>query len=203
MTLRLPDLTRCDEYVVRQRRELAELFGFETRNKYEVLAGEERIALVAEKGRGFASAIGRQFLGHWRTFHLAMVSPTGELLLEATHPFRWFFQELHITTHDGRELGVLDQRFALIKKRFDVRFATTAAAEVASPLWTPWTFRLTRDGDEVARVEKKWSGLLKEAFTDADNFRVVFTPRALGNDERAVVLMAAVFVDLVYFEKKA
>lgn len=110
---------------------------------------------------------------------------------------------MHVATHDGREIGVVDQRFGIVKKRFDVRFAQGATAEVASPLWTPWTFRLTRGGDEVARIEKKWSGLLKEAFTDADNFRVVFAPRALGNDERAVVLLAAVFVDLVYFEKKA
>lgn len=203
MTHGLPDLSRSDEYFVRQRRELAELFGFETRNKYEVLVGDERLALIGERGHGLGAAFGRQLLGHWRRFELAMIAPDGTPLLEAVHPFKVLFQELHVKSPDGRELGVLDQRFGLLRKRFDVRFADGRNAEVASPLWTPWTFKITREGTEIARIEKKWSGLLKEAFTDADNFRVVFAPGMLGNAERAVVLLAAVFVDLIYFEKKA
>ncbi len=203
MSSRLPDLTASNEYVVRQRRELAELFGFETRNKYEVLAGPERIALAAEKGRGFGAALGRQFLGHFRTFELAMLSPTGELLLEAVHPFRWFFKELHVRSQDGRDLGHLQQRFGIVKRKFEVLGERGDIGSVSSPIWTPWTFKIERLGTEVARIEKKWSGLLKEAFTDADTFRVVFAQGALTTDERAVVLMAAIFVDLNYFEKKA
>jgi len=50
-------------------------------------------------------------------------------------------------------------------------------------------------------VKKKWSGLLTEAFTDKDNFAV-----ELGNldeNQRRLVLAAAIYIDLMFFEKKA
>jgi hypothetical protein len=52
-------------------------------------------------------------------------------------------------------------------------------------------------------VEKKWSGMLQEAFMDADRFRVAFESHELGADERALVLAAGIFIDLQYFERKA
>jgi hypothetical protein len=74
---------------------------------------------------------------------------------------------------------------------------------VSSPLWRPWTFVFKRDTRELARVEKKWSGMLQEAFTDADRFRVAFESPELNLDERALVLAAGIFIDLQYFERKA
>jgi hypothetical protein len=56
---------------------------------------------------------------------------------------------------------------------------------------------------EVASIQKKWSGLLKEAFTDADNFKVEFKSEKLRELDRYLLVAGALFVDLVYFEKKA
>ena len=55
----------------------------------------------------------------------------------------------------------------------------------------------------TALIEKKWSGLLTEMFTDKDNFRVAFLDPGLSAEQRMLVLAAAVFVDLQYFERKA
>lgn len=57
-------------------------------------------------------------------------------------------------------------------------------------------------GKEVARVEKRWSGLFNEVFTDKDNFRVTYL-EALTPNERALVLAASLFIDLQYFEREA
>jgi hypothetical protein len=67
----------------------------------------------------------------------------------------------------------------------------------------PWTFAFERHGAEVARIEKKWAGLLTEAFIDADRFRILLPRPDLEIDERLLILAAAVFVDLQYFEAKA
>ena len=75
--------------------------------------------------------------------------------------------------------------------------------EVSSPFWRLWTFPFMARGAQVARVQKKWSGLLAEVFTDKDNFAVDFGDGALGETERRLVLAAAIFIDLQYFEKKA
>ena len=55
----------------------------------------------------------------------------------------------------------------------------------------------------MAFVRKRWSGLLKESFTDADHFTVAFVDPALDEDDRALLLAAGLFVDLQYFERKA
>lgn len=49
---------------------------------------------------------------------------------------------------------------------------------------------LTKDGAvEVGRISKQWSGLLKEAFTDTDNFGISF-PMDLDVKMKAVLLGA-------------
>ena len=75
--------------------------------------------------------------------------------------------------------------------------------EVASPIWKLWTFPFIAGGAEVASVKKKWSGILSEAFTDRDNFQVEFHTEDLPNDQRKVILAAAIYIDLMYFEKKS
>lgn len=194
---------RSSEITVVQRRELAELFGFETRNKYAIEANGLQIGYAAEQGKGGWAFLGRMLAGHWRTFEVHFFDPARQLVLRAFHPFRFFFQRLEVSRADGRLLGVVEQRFALLTKRFDVLDASgQVLLTVSSPLWRPWTFVFERELRELARVEKKWSGLLGEALTDADRFRIQFASAELGLDERSLVLAAAVFIDLQYFERK-
>lgn len=193
------------ELFVRQRRELAEFFGFETRNKYEIFDANQRVmAFAAEKRLGILDFLVRQFLGHWRSFELQFFSPQRELLFKARHPFRFFFARLEVTGADGNALGLLQQRFSILHKSFDVQDSFgRVVMEVRSPLWRPWTFVFSHGGRERALVAKKWSGLLSEIFTDRDNFAVRFSDPALSEPERRLVLAAALFIDLQYFEKKA
>lgn len=74
---------------------------------------------------------------------------------------------------------------------------------MTSPLWKIWTFPIKKGDRNVSVIEKKWTGLAKEMFTDADNFRVRFTDAKLTADEKLFLLVSAVFVDLLYFETKA
>jgi len=199
------DLVSRQEIVLRQRRELAELAGLETRNKFEIVGSDgAQIGFAAEQGSGLGATLARMFLGHWRTFEIHVFDTARQLVLVAEHPWRLWFQRLEIRTPDGRVLGALQQRFALLYKRFDVEDALGAARmRVASPLWKPWTFPFERDGRDVAFVRKKWSGLVKEAFMDADNFKIELVDPSLTEDDRMLILAAGLFIDLQYFERKA
>ena len=53
--------------------------------------------------------------------------------------------------------------------------------------------------EEVARVTKRWSGLLREAFTNADTFRLQFH-KNLDQDFRMLVLATAFAIDMDFFE---
>jgi uncharacterized protein YxjI len=191
--------------IVQQKRELAELIGIETRNKYAIEAEDGApIAYAAEQQKGILGILLRQILGHWRTFEIAFFGPDRQPLMTAVHPFRFFFQRLEVSTADGRSLGAIQQRFAFLHKKFDVQSSDgRVLMTVASPFWRIWTFAFERMGREVARIEKKWGGLLSEAFTDKDRFRVQFADSSVTGDERMLLLAAALFIDLVYFEKKA
>jgi len=52
------------------------------------------------------------------------------------------------------------------------------------------------------RPTKKWSGLLKEGFTDADNFGVMF-PKEWESKLKALFLGAVFLIDFVHFENKS
>lgn len=189
---------------VKQSFELFEVFNFETRNKYRI--SDERgqpLAFAAEQHKGFWGFIGRQFLGHWRRFDILFFDNNRQTLMKAHHPFRWFFHRLEITAPDGRLLGVIQLRFSIFTKSFDVYDGHHRLLfEVRSPVWRIWTFSFKRSGKEHARILKKWSGIGYEMFTDRDNFLVEFDDRELSGDERAVVVAAAIYVDLRYFENK-
>lgn len=190
---------------LRQRKELAEFFGYESRNKYEVCDPNGQVILyAAEQGSGLGAAFMRQVLGHMRTFEVHVFDNARNLVVRAVHPFRFFFQRLEVFAADGRPLGALQQRFAFFYKSFDVNDAQgNTLMTVRSPFWRPWTFTFQRGGQDVATVAKKWGGTLTEVFTDADSFRIDFASPQLDPDARALLLAAGLFIDLQYFENKA
>ena len=197
-------LESLPQLAVRQYREPWEwIAGFETRNRY--LIGDARggpIAWAAEHQKGVAAFLLRQLLGHWRRFEIRFFDEAHRPVLRAVHPFRWFFQRLEVHASDGQMIGAVQQRFSILKKSFDVEDARGAVLmRVRSGLFRPWRFDFERNGRAVARVQKRWTGLLTEAFTDTDSFGVSFEP-SLGAHERLLVLAAALFVDLKYFERK-
>ena len=49
------------------------------------------------------------------------------------------------------------------------------------------------DGMAIGKISKQWSGLVKEAFTDADNFGVTF-PLELDVNLKAMILAATFLI---------
>lgn len=191
--------------LVKQKYELAEFFGFESRNKYEITdESGNLIAYAAENQKGILGLIFRQLMGHWRTFEIHLFNSKRELILIAKHPFRFFFQRLEVFTPEGLMIGALEQRFAFFSKRFDLENAICQPImEVSSPIWKMWTFPFIKNNREVALIEKKWSGIFTEVLTDKDNFLVTFKDQTLEHKVKMVILMSAIFIDLQYFEIKA
>ena len=74
---------------------------------------------------------------------------------------------------------------------------------MTSPFWRFWKFPVVRGTKSVCLIEKKWSGLGKEMFTDADNFKVTYIDPTLTPDHKLLLLTGAVFIDILYFERKA
>lgn len=200
----LATLATLPRLFVKQAFEIGEIFGFETRNKYRICGEDGRdLAFAAEQQKGLFGFIFRQTLGHWRSFEIHFYDMNRQPFMTAHHPFRWFFQCLEVRDTQGRSLGMIERRFTLLHKRFSVHGPQGQILfTVVSPFWRLWTFPFVRQGQEWARVAKKWSGFGYELFTDRDTFLVEYLDPSLGTDERALILAASFYIDLMYFERK-
>jgi uncharacterized protein YxjI len=191
--------------LVHQRLELGEFLGFETRNKYEILDQNLRpLGFAAEQGKGGLDFILRYFFGHWRSFEIFFFDENRQVILRARHPFRWYFERLEVETMAGQKLGIIEKKFSFFHKRFHIIAPNERILfEVKSPFWRIWTFVFKRQENAMATVSKRWTGLLSEAFTDKDKFLVDYQDPMLNEQERNLLLAAAVYIDLMYFEKRA
>ena len=198
----LPVLASTDALVIRQQKEMTEVFtNIETQNRYEVSSSTgEAMYYVAEQSEGAMAFLARNFLKNKRPFTMSVlgIGDRGELTLR--RPWRWFFSTLLVHDQSGALLGTIQQRFAFFARRFTVYGSGgEELAELHGPFFRPWTFRIMVGGQEAGKITKEWSGMLKEAFTDADTFGVQYGP---GMDARLRTLaMAATFlIDFLYFE---
>jgi hypothetical protein len=193
-------MTRTRALVIRQRKEWGEILtGFEARNRYAVLDTDGREIYLAAETSG--SLLARIFLGKLRPFDIRVVTPEGAPVLAIRRPFRWFFHEVHVSGASGQMLGTVKQRFAWLRRRLAVRDASDLEfCELYGPILHPWTFEI-REGERVqGRIVKRWSGIGKEVFTDADNFGVEF-PQGWDVNRKAILLAAVFLVDFLYFER--
>lgn len=193
------DLTRYQELVVQQHVEPLEVFtGLESKNRYSVNTPQGETLLYAYEESGF---FGRQFLRTHRPLTLHVMDGQRQPVLEASRAFFWFFSHLHVRDSTGRPLGSLRRRFGLLRRRFRLEGpAGQLVAEVRGSLLHPNTFTIHRQGSEVARITKRWSGALREAFSRADTFQIQFAGREGGQDFSLLVLATAFAIDLDFFE---
>ncbi len=200
----IPALINENSLVVKQKKELLELVGFETRNKYSIEKHDGTpIAFAAEDGKGLGAILFRHFLGHWRSFSITIFDTARSKVITAEHPFRFLFSRLIVKDQSGKTIGAIQQRFSIFHKSFDiVNESNQVVLTTRAPIWKPWTFPINKDEVEEAIILKRWSGLFKEAFTDADQFTINFHSKKLNLKERQLILAATLLIDLVYFENK-
>jgi uncharacterized protein YxjI len=198
----LDNLIQADALIIRQQKEWGEILtGFETKNKYEVVDHFSNPLLEAqEEGDSVLATITRLFLKALRPFTIHLFSPQGAGLFKLTRPFRFYFHELDVSQSNGAPLGQIKRRFALLRRIYLVLDRNgNEMFELFGRLLHPWTFQIKRDGQELGKITKKWSGLAKESFTDADNFGITF-PKGADLAQKAVLLGAVFLIDFVHFE---
>jgi hypothetical protein len=113
-------------------------------------------------------------------------------------------QELHGRDATGASLGTIRQEFSLIQRKFVVYNSVEQPIfDVCAGFCSPWTFNLLVPGTEqvVGVIRKLFSGLVKEALSDADNFSVTFPVNA-DPKTRALLLGLTFLIDSLYFENK-
>jgi uncharacterized protein YxjI len=144
----------------------------------------------------------RLFLKASRPFTLELKTPGGATVLRLKRPWRFWFSHLDVEDGEGRPLGSIQQRFAFFQRLYEVLSPSgEVLATLRGPFFKPWTFNLEQNGQEVGRIQKRWSGLGKELFTDADSFGVTFA-QVRDARLRTLAVAATFLIDFVHFENR-
>ncbi len=194
-------LSSINGIVVSQQKEWGEILtGFETKNRYAILdMSGSRLYLAAEEA---GSTLLRWFLKAMRPFTIAVLTEDGQVVLRIKRPFRFYFHRAEVLDSRGQSLGVLERRFSVLRRIYSVLDNSGHEIfQLFGPILHPWTFQIRNNGVEYGKITKKWSGLLKEGFTDADKFGVTF-PAEWDVKLKALFLGAVFLIDFVHFENK-
>jgi len=116
---------------------------------------------------------------------------------------------LEVSSPPGNVIGSVEQDWSLCTPQFSIKDANgELALRIEGPVCTysicgDVEFKvLSPDGStEVGKISKQWSGLLREAFTDSDNFGISF-PMDLDVRMKATLLGALFLIDFMFFEKQ-
>ena len=145
-----------DSLTVQQEVEHLEIFtGFETKNRYRILNPQgERLFFAYEESGGLA----RQFLQTHRPLTINVVTEDRQPQIVDQRAFFWLFSDLKIADGQGNAIGGIKRRFAILKRLFDLYDTNgQVVATIEGPVLRPNTFRILQNGQEIARVVKKWS----------------------------------------------
>ena len=194
-------LATVEQLVIQQRKEWGEILsGFDTKNKYEVSDQDGNSLYYAAEVGG--SMLLRLILKARRPFTVMVVDSDNRSIIEVRRRFRFYFHEADIVNDDGQLLGRITKRFNLLRRVYSITDASGEAIfQLFGPLLKPWTFYIMQNDVEQGKITKKWSGLGKETFTDADNFGITFL-RDWTPSTKALFLGAVFLIDFVHFENK-
>jgi uncharacterized protein YxjI len=187
-------LLEHDILVISQRAKLIEMT-----NEYRILdpAGEE-VGEIREESQSRSKKLLRfvsdvdQFLTH----RLSVYEASGTKLLEIVRPAKIFKSRLQIRDAGGADRGAIVQENVIGKKQFALRGpGGEQLGSIDAENWRSWDFAIhDADGTEVARVTKKWAGLLREGFTTADHYVLEITG-ATTPDLRFLLVASAAALD--------
>lgn len=179
--------------LVNQKAKLIELT-----NEYKVSDGDGNpIGSVCQVGQSKARKVLRfvsnvdQFLTH----KLEVREADESVVLRLTRPAKIMKSTVIVEDASGKEIGKIRQQNVIGKINFAFEVGDRRIGGINAENWRAWNFAVVDEHDvEVARITKKWEGIVKAAFTTADNY-LVQIHKPLTDPLRSLVIAAALCVD--------
>jgi len=198
----IASLQQFDHVTIKQQVEQLEMWtGFETANKYAVLGPQGQLLLkCGEK----SSAVTRYLLGANRPMDIEILDSNEQTVMRINRPFKLWKKNIAVQDGQGGTMGIIRKKFSVTNKKFIVE--NTAGQQLytleGGPIF-PRKFKIMDTNEkEVGQILKRWGGIAKELFTDADTFTCFF-PQEADTTTRALLVAATLFIDLTHFESKS
>jgi uncharacterized protein YxjI len=179
--------------VVNQKAKLIELT-----NEYAINdQNGNKIGSVTQVGQGKARKVLRALtnVDQFLSARLEISDADGRVILRLERGAKLFKSKIAVTDAGGRAVGNINQENVIGKIHFALEAGGRTVGSINAENWRAWNFNIKdHNGQDVARITKKWAGVMKEAFTTADNYFVEITA-PIDDPLRSLVLAAALCVD--------
>lgn len=206
-------LAGIDLIIVEQQVELVEaIMGCETSNRY---IAKNSVGQIIYEIKEESQCCAKIWCGPARCFEMNMVDYRGETVMRIVRPLRCTsclcfccLQKIQVEAPPGTPIGSVSQQWSICYPTFTVYGRDgQPALNIVGPICTQSVpcacdvkFEVqSLNGVGVGAITKKWTGLIKELFTDADNFGISF-PKDLDVHVKAALLAAAMLIDFMFFE---
>jgi uncharacterized protein YxjI len=179
--------------------------GLMTANNYDVLdpQSKELVLQCREEQLGALTKVFRFCTDYKRMtpFNVQIRTPMGEPVVSVRRGVSILASNVDVLDEHNQRVGGFKQKWFSLGGSFHVLGAGGEPLCELNGKWTGWDFRFVQNGNELARVSKKWSGLGKEMFTSADNYILEITNQVPANDPLRMLIVGAVMcIDLVLKE---
>ena len=187
------DLLSQQLFVVNQKAKLIEV-----NNEYAIFdRNGAQIGSVRQVGQSTMKKVMRvvSSLDQFFTHHLQVVDSHNNVVLKLTRPAKFVKSRVVVEDGSGNQIGEITQKNAIGKIKFGLNAGGQEIGSINAENWRAWNFNIQdASGAEIARITKTFEGVLKTAFTTADNY-VVSVHNPLPDPLRQMVVAAALSVD--------
>jgi uncharacterized protein YxjI len=179
--------------VVNQKAKLIELT-----NEYAISdQNGNKIGSVTQVGQGKGRKVLRALtrVDQFLSLKLEVAEADGTVVLRLERGAKLIRSKISVSDGKGNAIGNINQENVIGKIHFGLESGGRTLGSINAENWRAWNFNIKdHHGREVARITKKWAGVMKEAFTTADNYFVEI-PEPIEDPLRSLVLAAALCVD--------
>jgi uncharacterized protein YxjI len=200
-------LPRSSSLFIVQKKEILEILsGFESSNTYMLMNSEkEPLAYILEERNGIKSALSRLFLGSNRGFKMIVTDTKGKPWISFERAATFWMSTIVIKDQQGNSIGWVKRQFSILKRIYHLHTSNNAQLGTVESNWNQlYTFNWTLSSiQDSGTITKKWNGVLKELFSDADIFKIIF-PSSLNADQYQAILpfiiATGISIDMDFFE---
>ena len=155
------------------------------------------IGMIRQEGQNALKKVLRLFskLDQYFTHHYAVYDESGAPVMRMTRPRKFMKSRVLVAHGHGRPAGEIVQENVFGKIRFGIQDPAGAPlGQIRAENWRAWNFAIVDTNEqERARITKKWAGLVKAAFTTADNYMLDVDPTLKGDLQFMTFASAAAF----------
>jgi|688.fasta_scaffold200863_2 uncharacterized protein YxjI len=117
--------------------------------------------------------------------------------------YTFFRSVIEVTDEQGNLVGYIRRLFKFLKPSFEIIDSEFRQLATIDGDFFAWDFKIRNSNqEEIAVVTKKWGGLGKELFTNADNYAFIINENVKQDDKIRMILLATVVsIDMVLKER--